>query len=221
MTTRQYMTKLLLFVACTMTVLSGCVRREQPELVDLKEETSAPADASAGTSSVSTPKKSESFADTESAGGETGSTVTVYVCGAVKSPGVYVLDEGARICDAVEAAGGFEDNADESYVNQAQYVSDAQKVEIPTKEEAAQLREQNPAREETKTAGGGQEDEKVSINDADVTELMSLPGIGESKAKAIVTYREKNGRFQSLEDLMKVPGIKQASFDKLKDSIRL
>lgn len=235
MTKKQYMTKLLLFVACTMFVLTGCVRRDEPELVSLQEgKAAASGEASAGTSSVSeSVSGSESISESgqrtakeaEKTAGKADGTVTVFVCGAVESPGVYVLPDGSRICDAVEAAGGFLEDADPSYLNQAEYVQDAQKLEIPTSEEAQELREQGASEdsqdsavpEDNKQSGDG----KVSINDAGVTELMQLPGIGEGKAKAIIEYREKNGRFGSLEDLMKVPGIKQASFDKLRDSIKL
>lgn len=220
MTKKQYMTKLLLFVACTMFVLAGCVRRDEPELVSLQEgKAAASGEASAGTSSVS---EISEMKTTEEAKAKTDSTITVFVCGAVQSPGVYVLADGSRVCDAVEAAGGLSENADPSYLNQAEYVQDAQKLEVPTLEEAVKLREQAPA-QESGASGDGQQsgDGKVSINDAGVTELMQLPGIGEGKAKAIVEYREKNGRFGSLEDLMKVPGIKQASFDRLRDSIKL
>lgn len=200
-----------------MFVLAGCVRRDEPELVSLQEEKAAASvEASAGTSSVSETEKNE---ETEAG---TDSAITVFICGAVQNPGVYVLADGSRVCDAVEAAGGFSEHADSSYINQAEYVEDAQKLEIPTREEAAKLREQMPLQEASASGDGQQSgDGKVSINDAGVTELMQLPGIGEGKAKAIIEYREKNGRFGSLEDLMKVPGIKQASFDKLRDSIKL
>lgn len=223
MTKRQYMTKLLLFVACTVAVLTGCVRRDEPELVGLQQErTDTSEKISAGTSSISASSLSGSTKLKEVQEAAQG-TITVYVCGAVQNPGVYDLEDGARICDAVEAAGGFSDNADPSYLNQAEYAQDAQKLEVPTLEEAQKLREETSVQEAAGTAGDntGTGDGKVSINDADVTGLMQLPGIGEGKAKAIIEYREKNGRFKNLEDLMQVPGIKQASFDKLKDSIKL
>lgn len=153
----------------------------------------------------------------------------VHVCGAVEIPGVYELSEGSRICDAVEAAGGFLEEAAEDALNLAQPVTDGMKVEIPTKEEA-ELAEQ-VARESGQwtpewaavpsgdAGSGGGEDPKININTATAQELTALNGIGDSRAADIVAYREANGPFGSIEDLQKVPGIKDATFQKIKDDI--
>lgn len=142
----------------------------------------------------------------------------VFVCGAVMEEGVYALPPGSRVIDAVEAAGGFREDADRTYVNQADYVADAQKLVIPTREEAKGLREQeaeSPAGREDPGSGKG----LVNINTADAEELMTLPGIGPARAESIIRCREENGPFQDPSDITKVSGIGQASYEKLKDYI--
>lgn len=136
-------------------------------------------------------------------------TVCVYVCGAVMCPGVVTLPEGSRCHDALEAAGGFAENAAREAVNLAKPVSDGEQIFFPTKEEAQALTEVT----QKEQAGF------VNINTADVDKLCELPGIGESKAQAIVLYREQNGAFGTIEDIMKVPGIKESAYTKIKDLI--
>ena len=135
----------------------------------------------------------------------------VYVCGEVNEPGVYTLLEGSRAFEAIEMAGGLSELAATDYINQAELIKDGMKLEIPTKEEADVL-------EETiKSEQGG----LVNINTASKDALMSIPGIGEGRAQAILDYREKSGEFLSLDDLLKVDGIKQGIYDKMKDHITL
>ncbi|MDO5484871.1 MAG: ComEA family DNA-binding protein [Sarcina sp.] len=157
--------------------------------------------------------------------------MTVHVCGAVQKQGVYKLPQGSRVCDAVDAAGGFAPDADTSWLNLAAVVEDASQIRIPTEEETQALRE-NPDLTGTgspylpesgqKLPGGistSGEDDRIDLNTASLEQLMTLPGIGEAKAGQIITYREKNGRFETIEDIMKVPGIKNAGFEKLKEYI--
>lgn len=132
--------------------------------------------------------------------------VSVYVCGAVKSPGVYTLGADQRIADAVEAAGGMRKDADTEYVNLAQRLSDGIKIRIPTVDEAL---------------SEGAATKLININTADEAALCTLTGIGSAKAKKIIEYREKNGPFSKIEDIMKVPGIKEAGFDKIKEQITI
>ncbi len=132
--------------------------------------------------------------------------LAVHICGAVKEPGVYEVEEGSRIADALELAGGFTDTADLSAVNLAMYVTDGSQVVIPTREESAE----NKVRRE----------KLVNLNTATAEELCGLPGIGESRAEAIIAYREAHGGFASTEELMQVSGIKEASYQKLKDKVR-
>lgn len=144
--------------------------------------------------------------------------IVVYVCGAVKQPGVYTLQPGSRINDVVGAAGGLTEDAAAAAVNLAEKLDDADMIYIPTEEEAASedLSEGNGG---SVTGGMAAVTSLVNINTADVYVLCSLPGIGESKARDIITYREKNGAFQKKEDIMKVSGIKTNLYAKICDLI--
>ena len=157
--------------------------------------------------------------------------IYIHVCGAVESPGVYELEQGQRVCDAVRMAGGFAGDADEDYVNQAERLSDGAKLVIPTREQSAAEKERQtaelglvePETAETpqdygETHGSG---EKININTASESELRQIPGVGTTRAAAIVAYREAHGAFQKTEDIMKVSGIKEGTFEKIKDSIRV
>lgn len=135
--------------------------------------------------------------------------VYVYVCGAVRDPGVVEVPEGSRAEEALRLAGGMTAEADLFYVNLAETVTDGQKLYFPTSEEAGALEAVVKAAEEG----------LVNINTASAEELCALPGIGTSRAADIVRYREKNGAFQTKEDIMKVSGIKQNAYDKLCDKI--
>lgn len=134
--------------------------------------------------------------------------IYVYVCGQVENPGVYELENGKRMNDAVMAAGGLKEEADFDALNLAAFLTDGQKVYVPLKGEMVNDRTEN-------NSG------KVDINHADEKELCTLSGIGESRAKEIIAYREKNGAFTSTEDLLKVSGIKQNVYDKIKDDIEV
>ena len=146
------------------------------------------------------------------------STICVFVCGAVNREGVYELPGGSRVIDAVEAAGGYSDDADRTYVNQAEYVYDTQRVEIPTQEEGQLLREYDSSESED---GGSQSDGRIDLNTADKQDLMTLPGIGESKAERILEYRQIHGRFSSTEELMNVSGIGSGVYEKIKEYIKV
>lgn len=148
-------------------------------------------------------------AETETTGEEKAASIWVYVCGEVRDPGVYELPEGSRITDAVEAAGGMTGDAAETYLNLAETLSDGQKIEVPSVEMAEAL-EEAVAQD---TSG------LVNLNRATEAELMTLSGIGESKAKEIIRYRESRGGFQKPEDLMNIPGIKEGVFHKIRDQI--
>ena len=139
--------------------------------------------------------------------------IVVYLCGAVKNPGVYTLKAGSRINDAVEAAGGFLEDAAEAAVNLAAKLADADMIYIPTKEEAELEYSLNISTD------GSAQDSLVNINTADLNTLCSLPGIGESRARDIIIYREKNGDFQKTEDIMRVSGIKTSLYEKISDMI--
>jgi competence protein ComEA len=136
--------------------------------------------------------------------------VYVYVSGAVRSPGLYVLDEGARVVDVIAAAGGFAPEADERAVNLARPVDDGEQLDIPLQGEAA------PS---ATGAAGTSGDGRIDLNAADATQLETLPRIGPAMAQRIVEWREANGRFTSVEDLLAVPGIGDKMLEALRDLV--
>lgn len=125
---------------------------------------------------------------------------------------------GSRVYEAVEAAGGFAADADQNYVNQAQTLKDGVKLVIPTMEEAAQAREREPLIEAAQGEDGVQ-DGRININTATAAQLCDIPGVGATRAAAIIAYRESHGGFHKPEDIMKVDGIKEGMYEKIKDSI--
>ena len=143
-------------------------------------------------------------------------TIVVHVDGAVAAPGVYAVAEGARVNDAVAAAGGLRESADTSTVNLASVVSDGAKVHIPTTEE---LQAPVTSSGDAASAGGAAANGLVNINTATSAELQTLSGVGEATAAAIIEDRESNGPFSSAEDLMRVSGIGEKKFAKIKDRI--
>lgn len=213
----------ILFVSCVAAVLfavaslTGCVRKTdmvfEEELSDSGTEdakngsvTETPADnLSAQELSLEvspTPQPQQIFVD---------------VCGAVCHPGVIELTAGSRVFEAIQAVGGMLPEAAVGYVNQAQLLADGQQVYIPTKEEAE--RGQLPVKSKDGMALETEGADRVNLNTADESVLGNLSGIGPSKAKAIIAYREENGGFSSVEELMNVPGIKEGTFTKIKDNI--
>ncbi len=144
----------------------------------------------------------------------------VHVCGQVNEPGVYELEPGSRIYQAVEMAGGFAPEAAVWYLNLAQEITDGMKIQVPTEEEAADWTQSGPP-----AMAQGQDGEsipdggKVNLNTAGREQLMTLTGIGESRADDIIRYREEHGPFERIEDIMNVSGIKDGAFQKIKDSI--
>lgn len=168
------------------------------------------------------------------ASSEEAKTLVVHICGAVSAPGVYELPAGSRIIDAVEAGGGFLTEADEACCNLAEEIVDGCQIYIMTKSESCADGQtekkagiQTPPDSDMQTtdrnvrsnSAPALDNGLVNLNTADVAALMTLPGIGESRAKAIISYREQHGAFAQIEDIMKISGIKQAAFSKIKDKI--
>ena len=231
----------ILFLA--VFLMAGCsgpseitvtgIRSVQSEVqdTDVSENQDSPVRAS-NTAAESIPSPSEQIA--------------VYVCGAVQKPGVCYLPPGARVCDAVDAAGGFSASADSEWLNQAKMLADGEMLIVYTMDETRQMKEQgiarggvmpadNPAAGNNQAAmsglgsspdsGTGVPDASnngsslVNLNTASKEELMSLPGIGEAKADAIIRYRTESGFFASTEDVMNISGIKNSIYDKIKDKV--
>jgi len=144
--------------------------------------------------------------------------IKVHICGAVKEPGVYEIEEEARLYDLIMLSGGLLEEAAGDYINQAEKLTDGKRYYIPTVKEIEDL----PVAEKIegiKIDGNETKEKLVNINTADKAELMTLPGIGEAKAKSIIEYRDSHGRFKSIEELMNIPGIKEGLFNKIASKI--
>lgn len=233
---------------CTVCFWSaGCGRKSTDQLETLRledgrgtevdtadQDISSEKEGSEGTEETGDRKAAGNIQEIGNADAGSGSTehIFVYVCGAVNTPGVYELEAGARLYEAIARAGGVREDGAEESINQAQAVSDGERLYIPTDEEvrqgldayllsgsaggaaAAGSQSAVPGGPSGSSAGG-----KVNINTASREELKTLNGIGDTRAGSIVVYRESNGSFGSIEDLMKVEGIKEGVFNKLKDDI--
>lgn len=140
-------------------------------------------------------------------------TIPVYVCGAVNAPGVYYLPAGSLKKDALDMADGFAEDASREYVNLAETVSEGEQIYFPT---LSEIEAWNPI---YNILGDSAEDGRIAINSATKEQLMTLPGIGESKAEAIISYREQHGAFNKPEDLLNVSGIKDGVYQRIKDYI--
>ncbi len=191
-----------LAVSLSLAFLSGgCGEEEELVLTEEGEESRAEETAEAS------PEEPE----------EEPQEICVDLGGAVANPGVYFLEEGSRLYQAVEMAGGFTPEAAVSALNQAQILSDGQQIRVPTQEEVEnqpELAETGNGTDVSQGAGG-----KVNINTADAQELMTLNGIGEARAQAIIDYREEQGGFASPEQIMEVSGIGEGIYSRIEDQI--
>ncbi len=188
---RNILTKAVILTAtCVLALFSqGCSRQNMPTLKS--EETYL----------VEEYEDQVQVGDADAAG----SICYVYICGAVVNPGVYEMQPGERIFRAVELAGGFTEDAALEKVNQALPVEDGLSIVVPTVSEAAA---------DAVRASG-----LININTASKAELCTLKGVGETRADAIIAYRDEKGGFAKIEDIMLVSGIGESSFNKIKDSI--
>jgi len=143
----------------------------------------------------------------------------VHVCGEVVSPGVYRMENGQRAFEAIALAGGFTAEAAQEYLNLAQPVTDGMKLEVPDRLWAEQHAGAAGQGGEQAAGPDGQARTLVNINTASKEELMTLRGIGEARAEDIIRVREQRGGFGSIEEIMEVPGIKNAAFEKIRDDI--
>lgn len=206
---------------------------------DLASETSPDSTESEGISK----KKAEITESDQSLAMQQSVSQTIYVdvCGAVVNPGVYKLSSDSRVFQAIEKAGGYLPGAAASYLNRARSLYDGQQIYVPTQEEVDSktipLTQDETAQDgvvqegtaQTGTAadntadgtGTTQAGQRINLNTADVSQLSTLTGVGESKALAIIAYREENGPFTSIEDIMNVPGIKEGTYEKIKDKIAI
>ena len=160
--------------------------------------------------------------------------IYVDVCGAVANPGVFQLAAGSRVFQAIEAAGGYLPEAALTCVNRAGVLTDGQQLYILTQEEMerqgldpaemsgasdGQMNGSAGIGQNTEMTAQVQQDNRININTADEAQLTTLTGIGATRAQAIIAYREENGPFAAIEDIMNVQGIKEGTFAKIKDEI--
>lgn len=213
---------LCMAVGGMMMVFTGCgagetVYLEQAEYekeTAVKETSEEPeAEAEAGADAQKT--------ETESKG-----VCYVYICGAIAAPGVYEMPSGSRIYEVVERAGGLTQEADRSFVNQAERITDGQMLFFPTGAEVeagigADVQKGALAHTSASDGAQTQKDTRVNINTAELHELMTIPGIGETKAARILEYRNAQGRFFAVEDIMLVDGIKEGLYNRIKDHIKV
>lgn len=176
---------------------------EQQASEDLQEDTSAPRGAL------------EEEEQRENA------FIYVQINGAVRAPGVYRMEEGDRVFAAIEKAGGMTEDAAAQAINQASVISDGQVITVYTYQEWEQLASQQGAQDAGLPAQNVEEDGRVNINTADLDTLCTIPGIGRTRAESIISYRDANGPFGSIEDIKNVSGIKDGLFEKIKDRIKV
>lgn len=146
-------------------------------------------------------------------------TYYIDIKGAVKKPGMYQVQGDMRVFDAIELAGGFAEDADREQVNLAMKLTDQMVLLIPKIGETLQENQAVGNFAGNPESTGEQEEGKINLNTADVSELQQLNGIGQKKAEAIIDYREQNGSFQTIEEITKVSGIGQQTFEKLKEHL--
>lgn len=214
--------------------LCGCSKRETvlltkvqeqigTEVVTETEEESTGTDG--GTAEEDTGKGDAAQPGVE----QTDTGYYVHVCGAVNAPGVYLLERTKRICDAVEAAGGFCQDAQTDYLNLAEPLTDGMKIVILTQAEVRRLLDEGIPTAATMQSGNSiqttaagdplADSGLVNLNTANRELLCTLPGVGETRADRIIAYREQNGSFQKIEDIMQVEGIKDGLYQKIRELI--
>ena len=226
-------TVIIVLFSCHLIYLSACAGKQYdiellpaaPEATDISElDTVHPEE--------DLPAESPNIPDDENL---PDAPCYVHICGAVAKPGVYELPAGSRIFELLTLAGGFSEDAATDAVNLAMPVIDGSKVQIPT---VAEMAAQAPEEQEWVSVDPGNAGQTsgltgsvnqgtatdaqsalVNINTATADALMSLPGIGKSKADSIIAYREEKGKFSRVEDIMNITGIKEGVFNKIKDMI--
>ena len=233
-----------MLLALVLLCCTGCKKKEQDTFAELRledgssgstekkeaEEIGKSEERTSGTKDPGTEKQSMPGTETsgELSGDQEPELVFVHVCGVVVSPGVYGMDADARVYEAVSCAGGLREDVAGEAVNQAQKVTDGERIYIPTRGGSRERFDPGSGR---RYGNGGRKyggkrrcdsrstDEKVNINTASEEELKTLSGIGDTRAESIIRYREEQGGFQSVEDLMNVEGIKEGVFEKIKERI--
>ena len=219
---------------------SGDVVEGESEIVD--GEDGVEVGSSSGNVGESGEESSSEVGASATEDEDTKNKIYVYITGEVVVPGVVILDEGSRISDAINAAGGTTVNANVSKVNLVYVLQDGMKVNIPNNSDLkinpnfeyitkasgdgsndvySNNGKGDSSGSDTSNGGGSEKQEIVNINTATQTELESLPGIGPSLALKIINYRKENGNFSSIEDIKNVSGIGESKFEELKKYINV
>lgn len=188
---------------------------EQTRVMQESGDGQGGADQSAKESLTQAEGPADATADRTAEAADSKNEIYVQINGAVKYPGVYKVQDDARIFDVVELAGGMTEDAEPEAVNQALPVEDGQMITICTQEEweLARAEEKSPAEQA--------DDGLVDINTADAAKLCTLPGVGQARAESILAYRQEHGGFQSVEEIKQVSGIKDGLYTKIKDKIKI
>ena len=226
------MKKIIFVILCMlMCVCQGCSDEEVMEIISEEADKEENADDSLEEASDALADNTEKTENIETNDSQ---SFVVYVSGYVNNPGVYELSAGSRVIDAIDAAGGYSKEAYDNYLNLASLIADGQMIYVPSEEEVesgsiergvASGADGSGVGGVTGGNGGGNGGNSsgsgalVNINQASREELMTLPGIGESKADKIIAYREENGRFSTPEGIMEISGIKDGLYNKIKDKI--
>ena len=212
----------MILLGCLFTAffLSACSHGQYTYEIEGQAQTKAMQESGGGQGSADqiaedTPAQADAISDrTEEA--DTGKEIYVQINGAVKYPGVYKVQDGARIFDVVDLAGGMTEDAAPEAVNQALPIEDGQMIRICTQEEWELMQA-----EEIQTAAEQADDGLVDINTADAAKLCTLPGVGQARAESILAYRQEHGSFQTVEEIKQVSGIKDGLYMKIKDKIKI
>lgn len=223
------MKKIIFVLLCMlMCMCQGCSDEEVMEIISEEADKEENADDSIEEASDALADNTEKTENIETNDSQ---SFVVYVAGYVNNPGVYELSAGSRVIDAIDAAGGYSKEAYDNYLNLASLIADGQMIYVPSEEEVesgsiergvASGADGSGVGGVTGGNGGGNSSGSgalVNINQASKEELMTLPGIGESKADKIIAYREENGRFSTPEGIMEISGIKDGLYNKIKDKI--
>ena len=197
----------LLFVIFSFLGLFGCQRNES---VDLLIELELEYETLAEIANEELDKEDNDMSY---------KSVFVYVCGAVVSPGVYELPSTSRVFEAIDLAGGITEDAAPEYINLARVIQDEERIYVPNNDDVENDNYINNRLFDKKQDSSNENAGKVNINQADIERLMTLTGIGPSKAKSIIDYREQYGLFKQPEDIINVSGIGLATYEKIKDEI--
>lgn len=210
---------ILIFALCTILAFSGC-GRDKAILIDSQNDKDTTVESieeslQESITDISSENEEKNIEEIKLINDNINQEIAVYVCGAVLNEGVYYLPSGSIKMDALNLAGGFLPEASTSYVNLAEKVEEGEKIYIPYEDEVdtSLYKEDLGGQENAETSG------KININKATVDELTNLPGIGKSRAEAIVEYRNSCGTFASIEDIKLVSGIKSGVYDQIKEYI--